>query len=59
LARDLVAGLRRERLLVAGLAGAFTAMLIVGLTDYTIRSAAAFAVLFGAIPSQGRRPLHR
>ncbi len=59
LARDLAAGLRRERLLAAGMAGGLAALLITWLTDYTIRYvpvAAIFAVLFGAIAARARRP---
>jgi O-antigen ligase len=60
LGRDLLRGLRRERSLYAGLAGAFAAMLITWLTDYTLRYAVVattFAVLFGAIASRAARPV--
>jgi len=58
LARDLVAGLRSRRALMAGVAGASTALLIGWVTDYTIRYvqvAASVAVLFGVIASQTAR----
>ena len=59
LGRDLVRGLRRQRVLYAGLAGALAAVLTTWLTDYTVRYAVVattFAVLFGAIASRGARP---
>jgi O-antigen ligase len=58
--RDLVRGLRRERVLYAGLAGALAAVLVTWLTDYTVRYAVVattFAVLFGAIASRASRPV--
>ncbi len=58
LGRDLARGLRRERALYAGLAGALATVLITWLTDYTVRYAVVattLAVLFGAIASRGGR----
>jgi O-antigen ligase len=58
LARDLARGLRRERVLYAGLAGALLSVLVTWLTDYTVRYAVVattLAVLFGAIASRGAR----
>jgi O-antigen ligase len=58
LGRDVTASLRHRRMLAAGLAGAFTCMLICWFTDYTIRYtsvAVMFAVIMGAMASGGRR----
>jgi O-antigen ligase/polysaccharide polymerase Wzy-like membrane protein len=55
---DVAAGLRRDRVLYAGLAGALASVLITWLTDYTtqyVPVAATFAVVFGAIASRGAR----
>jgi O-antigen ligase len=58
LGRDLARGLRRERALYAGLAGALATVFVTWLTDYTVRYAVVattLAVLFGAIASRGAR----
>lgn len=58
LGADLAAVLRRDRLLGAGLAGAAACLLVVWLTDWTLRYvpvAASVAVLLGLIASQASR----
>jgi O-antigen ligase len=58
LGHELLAGLRRERLVLAGVAGSTVALLICWLTDVTIRYvsvAAMFAVVFGVVASRARR----
>jgi len=58
LANDLVRGLARRRTYYAGFAGALVSILCTWITDYTIRYAAVaacFAIVFGAIASNGSR----
>jgi hypothetical protein len=55
---DLARGLRRERVLCAGLSGALVSLLTMWMTDYTVRYlavATTFAVLFGAIAARAAR----
>jgi O-antigen ligase len=61
LVRDVWRGLRAERALVAGMAGAAVAMLVGWLSDYTIRYSAVAvtaAALLGAIAAAGRGRAH-